>query len=1493
GEDLSSGLNLQGTTHTDPGAYSDSWSFISPNGNYTDVYPGVGIVNTIFARVYNAPSVALANDTGTNGTDGITSDGALSVTGVDVGNGIEYSLDYGQTWTGGFQAVEGGNNVFVRQIDGRGGVSPATPFEFSLDTQAPLGPGVSLANDTGTSATDRITTDGTLLLSGVESGAIVEYSVDGGLNWSASFTAGEGGNQVVVRQTDLAGNVSSAGSKLLALYRFDDPTNTGLDSSGRGNVADSVGASVGSRGYQNGAAEFDGTTYFQSPVDVSVGALPRLTWGAWVKPSSTNPIRAVLSADDGGYDRGIDIDYRGNGATEWSAFTGNGVLGSGVAPSPTDWVFVAAVYDQAQAIVTLYVDGTSVTATSIFGSSFTFFDIGHNPGSGEYFEGAIDNVFVYGDALTASQIADIRTRGFSGGNSAALSFEFTLDTQAAAPTVSLASDTGTNRTDLITSVADLTIGNVEPGATVEYSVNGGTWSTPFSAVEGTNVVEVRQVDVAGNVSPATHFEFTLDKQAAVAPTVSLTSDTGTNRTDLITSVADLTISNVETGATVEYSVNGGTWSTSFSAVEGTNEVEVRQFDVAGNRSLATHFAFTLDSRRPVAPVTGLANDTGSSPRDGVTSDGALLHEATLATLFNTGVDATGHLAANWATDLHYKLVSLPGGTNVVRVATAANGFPIGPWIAGTGPSSWIGPASDNVLDGPGGQYVYRTTFDLTGIDPASVSISGMWAADNVGDEILINGKSQGYATWTSPGFSSFEPFTVTGGFLDGINTLDFVLSNGGGPTGLRVEMAGTVSTIEPNGTVEYSTDKGSTWSMQWTPVEGLNQVLLRQVDPAGNASDPTGFQFTLDTQAAAPTVSLTSDTGTNRTDLITSVADLTIGNVEPGATVEYSVNGGTWSTPFSAVEGTNVVEVRQVDVAGNVSPATHFEFTLDTSIRRVVAFYDGFGTLMPDGIAAVTTLDFSACTVPLTFTLHPNGSLTVEDTAHPSANGLTFKGFGDILGGRAANRFVFVGSAAMAGRVIGNAMATNTLDYSASSLAVSVDLGTGLATGAGGFDGINAVIGSSANGKAGGNTLIGPGSGSVWTIESMGSGSVGGVVFSGINDLVAVAISDTLDYSLYASGVNVNLTLGAATGFRQITGFCNVVGTPFDDTLVGNARDNRVSGLAGDDTLSGLSGNDTFDGGAGTDTVIEAADVDFTLTALRLDGIGSDTLAGIERVNLTAGASANTITVQGWTGSATLTGGTGNDRYLFAGTEAANVTIVEGASADTDTLDLSGLLNGGVSVDLASTAAQAIVSGLTLTLSSETGIENVIGTAFTDAIIGNARNNVLSGLAGDDTLSGRLGNNTVDGGSGTDTVVESGDVDFTLASALLSGVGSDTLAGIETVNLTAGASANTLTVNGWIGDAILTGGAGNDFYVFVGTESANVTIVEVANTDTDTLDFTSLANGGVTVDLAMTTPQAVVAGLTLTLSSATGIENVIGTALADTLVGNARDNRVS
>ncbi|WP_221623759.1 hypothetical protein, partial [Burkholderia stagnalis] len=95
-----------------------------------------------------------------------------------------------------------------------------------------------------------------------------------------------------------------------------------------------------------------------------------------------------------------------------------------------------------------------------------------------------------------------------------------------------------------------------------------------------NDVQVRQTDIAGNTSVPTSFGFTLDTSAA-APGVALTTDSGSNASDHVTNAGTLNLTGVETGATVEYSIDGGhTWSTSFSAVEGVNDVQVRQTDIA-------------------------------------------------------------------------------------------------------------------------------------------------------------------------------------------------------------------------------------------------------------------------------------------------------------------------------------------------------------------------------------------------------------------------------------------------------------------------------------------------------------------------------------------------------------------------------------------------------------------------------------------------------------------------------------------------------------------------------------------------------------------------------------------------------------------------------------------------------------------------------------------------------------------------------------------------
>jgi hypothetical protein len=161
------------------------------------------------------PVVALLHDTGASGTDGITKDGRISVSGLQPAVRVEYSVNLGRTWTDTFAPRPGANTVLVRQTDSLGQRSAAATLRFRLDTVAPRPPRTVLAHDTGPRPTDRITRDGSLRVT-AERGAFVEYSIDDGQTWSGSFAAVEGGNVVRVRQTDVAGNTSTPTATALA-----------------------------------------------------------------------------------------------------------------------------------------------------------------------------------------------------------------------------------------------------------------------------------------------------------------------------------------------------------------------------------------------------------------------------------------------------------------------------------------------------------------------------------------------------------------------------------------------------------------------------------------------------------------------------------------------------------------------------------------------------------------------------------------------------------------------------------------------------------------------------------------------------------------------------------------------------------------------------------------------------------------------------------------------------------------------------------------------------------------------------------------------------------------------------------------------------------------------------------------------------------------------------------------------------------------------------
>ena len=135
----------------------------------------------------------------------------------------------------------------------------------------------------------------------------------------------------------------------------------------------------------------------------------------------------------------------------------------------------------------------------------------------------------------------------------------------------------------------------------------------------------------------------------------------------------------------------------------------------------------------------------------------------------------------------------------------------------------------------------------------------------------------------------------------------------------------------------------------------------------------------------APTLNLLVDSGV-ADDLITNDGSYSIGGVEPGATVEYSTDGTTWSTtPPVAVEGSNTILVRQTDVAGNTSPSSSLTFTLDTTANITVSLDDVNSANVANAPISGTSDVGPGRTVTLTIT-DANGN-TVTTTAITGTDG--------------------------------------------------------------------------------------------------------------------------------------------------------------------------------------------------------------------------------------------------------------------------------------------------------------------------------------------------------------------------------------------------------------------------------------------------------------------------------------------------------------------------
>lgn len=231
-------------------------------------------------------------------------------------------------------------------------------------------------------------------------------------------------------------------------------------------------------------------------------------------------------------------------------------------------------------------------------------------------------------------------------------------------------------------------------------------------------------------------------------------------------------------------------------------------------------------------------------------------------LYRTGFDDSNALLDDSSVDPHYTLL-ISASPDALGPQTLVPTISDTTYNANDSGSKWIDPFAS--FGGVQGDYTYRTTFLLDSALPtgATLSASILTAGPTT---IRMNGQATGIANLTPafPGpFRNLFSFTLTNGFVSGINTLDFIVDNTAtnanivGGNALRVTSIRGVGlpsssklailthplsqTVRDGGKVEFSVQASGSpklqyqWYTDGTALDGATNRVLRYATVSSGA----------------------------------------------------------------------------------------------------------------------------------------------------------------------------------------------------------------------------------------------------------------------------------------------------------------------------------------------------------------------------------------------------------------------------------------------------------------------------------------------------------------------------------------------------------------------------------------------------------------------------------------------------------------------------------
>jgi hypothetical protein len=408
---------------------------------------------------------------------------------------------------------------------------------------------------------------------------------------------------------------------------------------------------------------------------------------------------------------------------------------------------------------------------------------------------------VYSSPISVSASETLKAMATASGysQSATGSAAYVINLPAATPTFSPAAGT-------YTSVQSVTISDTTPGATIYYTTNGSTPTTSSSVYS--SPISVSSSETLKAMATASGYSQSATGSAAYVINLPAATPTFSPAGGSYTGVQSVAISDSTPGATIYYTTNGSTPTTSSSVYSSPISVAVSETleamaTASGYTQSATGSAsYTITLPAAATPTFSPAGGTYASAQSVTISDAT-----TGATIYYTTDGSTPTTSSS----VYSSPITVSSNKTLNAIATAS-GYAQSPVGSASYTIGTISLVQDKVLSNGGSQINCNPTcpamtINATGAgDLLFVSAVSTGTGGGVQTNIASITCSPSCGTWVLPG-AACQAFSANTGGVD----CGYVLSSAAGATTVTVTMSGNT----PYGTVhfrEYHTTRAAGFS---------------------------------------------------------------------------------------------------------------------------------------------------------------------------------------------------------------------------------------------------------------------------------------------------------------------------------------------------------------------------------------------------------------------------------------------------------------------------------------------------------------------------------------------------------------------------------------------------------------------------------------------------------------------------------------------------------